>query len=132
MSYKCFKCGKELNDKLKYCDRCGAPRLRIPPSTVGKVIEIEKKKNPTWILALICIINLILFFISMYVFDTIEAIYICGAIAIILDIISLIFYPRNYIIIGFLLFFVILIFNIITIPIILLVFLYEKVIKGWF
>ena len=89
MSYKCYKCGKTLDDKAPSCDRYDTNRIKVASN---------KNKNETKQKKLFNIYNLLTSFIFIglviYNFSNIELQHIFGGIAIVLNIFLYLIYKE--------------------------------------
>lgn len=86
MSYKCYKCGKILDDKASSCDRCGTNRIKV---------ESNKNKNETvnkrsYLIYIILLASFIFIGLAIYNFSNIELQHTFGKIAIVLNIFDII------------------------------------------
>ena len=59
MAKYCSKCGKEVNEKSKFCEGCGAPQNVVQTSNVNT--NQKKKGMPSWAIVLIVIFGLAIF-----------------------------------------------------------------------
>lgn len=128
MSYKCYKCGKILDDKASYCDRCGTNRIKVESNK----IENKIVNRPNYLMYIILLVSIIFIGLAIYSFGNIELQHTFGGIAIVLNIFDIILYPRKILLKVTLFFEVYIVFSLLIIPFVFLYMLYEKVAKGWF
>lgn len=128
MSYRCYKCGKILDDKATYCDRCGTNRIKVESNK----IESKIVNRPNYLMYIILLVSFIFIGLATYSFSNIELQHTFGGIAIVLNIFDIILYPRKILLKITLFIEIYIVFALLIIPFVFLYMLYEKVVKGWF
>lgn len=127
MSYKCYKCGKILDDKASSCDRCGTNRIKVA-SNKNKNETVNKR---SYLIYIILLASFIFIGLAIYNFSNIELQHTFGGIAIVLNIFDIILYPRKILLKVTLFIEVCIVFTLLIIPFIFLYILYEEIVKGW-
>ena len=128
MSYKCYKCGKILDDKASYCGRCGTNRIKVESNK----IESKIVNRPNYLMYIILFVSFIFIGLAIHSFSNIELQHTFGGIAIVLNIFDIILYPRKILLKITLFIEICIVFTLLIIPFLFLYMLYEKVVKGWF
>lgn len=127
MSYKCYKCGKTLDDKATSCDICGTNKIKVNNNKSENISEYR-----SYLIYIILLISFIFMGLAIYNFSNTELLHTFGGIAIVLNIFDIILYPNRILLRVTLFIEICIVFTLLLLPLIILYMIYEKVIKGWF
>lgn len=127
MSYKCYKCGKILDDKASSCDRCGTNRIKVA-SNKNKNETVNKR---SYLIYIILLASFIFIGLVIYNFSNIELQHTFDGIAIVLNIFDIILYPHRILLKVTLFIEICIVFTLLIIPFIFLYLIYEEIVKGW-
>ena len=127
MSYKCYKCGKILDDKASYCGRCGTNRIKVESNK----IESKIVNRPNYLMYIILFVSFIFIGLAIHSFSNIELQHTFGGIAIVLNIFDIILYPRKILLKVTLFIEICIVFTLLIIPFLFLYLIFEEIVKGW-
>lgn len=130
MSYKCYRCHKELEDGQTKCDHCGAVKKDVPKKEDIKNDENLKKRPPYFFIGII-IVNLVFMVLAIKNFTNSDALFLYGSIAIVTIVFGNILFPQSKLLRGILSGELIIVYGIITLPFVVAYILIRELVGGW-
>ncbi len=130
MSYKCYRCHKELKDGQTKCDHCGATKISVPKKEELKKDE-NIKRRPPYLLLIIAIVNIIFMVLAIKNFGNSDLLFLYGSIAIVAIVFGNILIPQSKLLRGLLSVELVVVYGIITLPIILIYVFFKEFVSGW-
>lgn len=130
MSYKCYRCHKELKEGQTKCDHCGATKINVPKKEDIKNDE-SLKKRPPYLLMIIAVVNIVFMVLAIKNFSNSDSLFLYGSIAIVAIVFGNILFPQSKLLKGILSAELMVVYGFITIPIIVVYWFIREVFGGW-
>lgn len=130
MSYKCYRCHKELKEGQTKCDHCGATKINVPKKEDIKNDE-NLKKRPPYLLMIIAVVNIVFMVLAIKNFSNSDSLFLYGSIAIVAIVFGNILFPQSKLLKGILSVELMVVYGFITIPIIVVYWFIREVFGGW-
>ncbi len=130
MSYKCYRCHKELKDGQTKCDHCGAIKINVPKKEDLKNDE-NLNKRPPYLLIIIAIVNIVFMVLAIKNFGNSDLLFLYGTIAVAALIFGNILIPQSRLLRGLLSAELVVVYGLIMLPFVLIYVFFKEITSGW-